>query len=173
MPITSASKLLLGELKAANWEVVHAKADAVLPNQLVERYDSLPADYVSFLLSIDRCVHPAADVWFLGLEDFSVPSAYSWDEFEQQSLAAAEGDESWQQEIRSYWDNVVPVALSVRTGYSYLGLRLEGHGSGIVVLGREPEFEESLVISPTFQQLCEAMIDHLRGHKNPKFLDFL
>jgi hypothetical protein len=172
--MTSVSSLLLEHLESANWEIVPAKSHAVLPGQLVGRYGGvLPADYVNFLLSIDRCVHPAADVWFLGLEDFSVPSAYSWDEFEQQSLAAAEDDESWQQEIRSYWDNVVPIALSVRTGYSYLGLRLGGPGAGIVVLGREPEFEESLVIAPTFQQLCEAMIDHLKGHKNPRFLDFL
>jgi hypothetical protein len=120
-------------------------------------------------------MHPREDSWFLGLRDFDgrSDSAFSWDDFERQSLEAAEGDEDWQEEIRHHWDEVLPVALSVRSGYSYLGLRLGLIDFGAVVLGREPDFEAAVVIAPSFPDLCQAVIEHLDGRVQEELIEFL
>lgn len=169
--------LMLQRLMAAKWEVVRTAegSRAALPEALVVRYGELPPDYTRFVSSIATCVHPAGDSWFLGLRDFdgSSDAAFSWDDFERQSLEAAVGDESWQQEIRSYWDKILPIALSVRSGYSYLGLSLGHDNLGAVVLGREPEFEESATVAPSFRELCQAVIEHLDGSEREELADFL
>lgn len=167
---------MLQRLIAAKWEVEGAEgARAELPDVVVNRYPKLPSDYLRFLSSMEACVHPAENSWFLGMRDFDgrSASAFSWDDFERQSMEAAEGDETWQEEIRSYWDEVLPVALSVRSGYSYLGVRVGLIDFGAVVLGREPDFEEAVVIAPSFPDLCHAVIEHLDGRVQEELIEFL
>jgi hypothetical protein len=169
-------ELMLQRLVAAKWEIVRTEgARATLPDILVARYPKLPSDYGRFLSSIETCVHPAENSWFLGLQDFEgrSDSAFSWDDLEKQSLEAAEGDEAWQEEIRSYWSEVLPIALSVRSGYAYLGLRLGADELGAIVHGREPEFEETVTVAASFHDLCQAIIEHLDGHVQEELIEFL
>jgi hypothetical protein len=169
-------ELMLRRLAAANWEIVGAQRDArsTLPAALA-RYHEPSADYLRFVGSIEKCVHPSGDSWFLGLQDFAgtTDSAFSWDEFEKQSLEASKGDDSWQKEIRRFWDKVLPIAISVRSGYAYLGLCMDSADFGAVVLGREPEFEEITPVVPSFQELCRAVSAHLDGYEQPSLRDFL
>ena len=171
------AKDLLQALRKANWKIVSTEPGSAmgLPPSLVARYGALPANYLAFLLAIESCVHPLQDAWFLGLQEFSglSHSAFSWNEFERQSLVAAEDDEAWQEEIIKYWDKVLPIAQSVRSGYAYLGLYLKGDHCGAVVLGREPEFEEVVTIAPSFTDLCRAIIDPLKGRQIEALSEFL
>lgn len=168
---------LLQALLVANWKISGTDPGGAreMPQSLGTRYGELPSDYQAFLMRIKTCVHPRKDAWFLGLQDFngSSGSAFSWDEFEQQSLSTAEDDDPWKGEIKEYWDKVLPIALSVRSGYVYLGLRLEVDHYGTVVLGREPEFEEALPIAASFSDLCRVMVGHMKGRRAEALADFL
>jgi hypothetical protein len=170
-------ELMLQRLIAANWVVVRAPrgTEATLTGDIGARYKKLPSSYARFLASIEKCVRPSSDAWFLGLPDFTGDSdaAFSWNEFERQSLDAAQGDESWQREISNYWDEVLPIALSVRSGYSYLGLRLSTGDFGSIVLGREPEFEEPTELASSFEDLCEAIVEYLDGNVKEGLEDFV
>lgn len=169
---------LLQALLKADWKIVSTEPGPAmslsLPPLLVARYGALPDNYQTFLLAIEFCVHPLQDAWFLGLQDFSGSSepAFFWDEFEGQSLVAAEDDEAGQEEIRKYWDKVLPIAQSVRSGYAYLGLHLKSDHFGAVVLGREPEFEEAVMIAASFTDLCHTIVDHLKGRRAEALADF-
>lgn len=168
---------MLQQLAVADWEVVRRSEEngVAMPGGVITRYTELPPDYLHFVSLFDKCVHPAGDAWFLGLPDFSGSSdaAFKWDEFERQSLEAAEGDDLWQQEIRQYWDEVLPIALSVRSGYAYLGLRLSASDFGSILMGREPEFEEARRLAPSFHDLCTIIVEHLNGREHENLADFL
>ena len=64
--------------------------------------------------------------WFLCIDDFNgtSDSAYTWNEFEQISLQAAEDshDEEWKRSIIQFWDDHLPIFLSVRSGYAYYAI---------------------------------------------------
>lgn len=76
------------------------------------------------------------------------------------SLDAAEGDSSWIAEIKSFWNDHLPICLSLKDGYSYYALCLK---DGTIVTGEEPEFEETTQVAPSFrdflQMLCNGELD--------------
>ena len=76
------------------------------------------------------------------------------------SLDAAEGDNSWTAEIKSFWNEHLPICLSLKDGYSYYALCLK---DGTIVTGEEPEFEETTEVAPSFrdflQMLCNGELD--------------
>lgn len=89
--------------------------------------------------------------WFLCCDDYNgtSESAFKWNEFENLSLEAAGDDSEWKEEIRQWWDKRLPIIISVREGYSFYAIDLEG-GNGRIVRGEEPEFEEAEVVADSF-----------------------
>ena len=118
---------------------------------------------------MDRCANKAETAWFLCQPDYdgTSDSAYRWNEFELQSLEAAEGDDDWRREITRFWDRHFPIFLSVKAGYSFLALRLTEPDYGAVVYGHEPEYEEVDVICPSFTELGRLMPAVVEGQTHP------
>ncbi|MHC4830940.1 MAG: hypothetical protein ACYTFT_11410 [Planctomycetota bacterium] len=98
---------------------------------------------------------PDQKSWILTRLDYSGggDSAFSWDEIERQSLAATGSDPGWASEVREFWDNHIPIALSVRDGYAYLAIARDGS----IVRGEEPEFEETTHIAESYEQFLKLI----------------
>lgn len=71
------------------------------------------------------------------------------------SLEGAEGDAEWENEIKEFWDNHLPIIMSVKCGYSYYAISMK---NGSIVQGAEPEFEECEVIAGSFEEFIKKII---------------
>ena len=93
---------------------------------------------LAFANRVRTCVAKDGQAWFLGSEDYLDHGGDGWNFLETQvSLASAAGDEAWTAEVRSFWDEHLPFALSTRGEYAYLAI----DRSGRVWAGVAPELE--------------------------------
>lgn len=129
-----------------------------LPECVSGRYNDLPAEWVEFFNSVSTCVSPDETAWFLCMDDFNRQGddVFRWNEFELLSLQAAmdENDTEWQNTIKKFWDNHLPVCLSVKGGYEYYAIRIS---DGFIVRGHEPEFEETRDVASSFGKFMEMI----------------
>lgn len=129
-----------------------------LPKCVSDRYSSIPAEWVTFVSSFSACVRSDEMAWFLCIEDFSKQgdAIFRWNEFERMSLQVAieQNDAEWQRSITEFWDNHLPICLSVADGYEYHAIRIS---DGFIVHGTEPEFEETMDVAPSFVQFIEMV----------------
>jgi len=154
-------------LEQAGWKICRKVRRLHLPAEVTSRYLALPPIWVSFVQQIERCVNPGETAWFLTEEDFSGASgsAYRWDEFERMSLAAAEGDQKLENEIRGFWNRHLPILISVKSGYGYIAIRV-GKSGGPVVYGIEPEFENASPLAGSLEEFFDVFEGHVaRGHR--------
>ncbi|GAA2831504.1 hypothetical protein FB468_0829 [Leucobacter komagatae] len=92
-------------------------------------------------------------VWFLSQEDYNASGEpFAWDEFRRISIEAAVS-ETEKLKIAAFWREHVPILLGVADNYWYLAVRSDG----VVVSGREPEFEATDQIAPDFRALLTAI----------------
>lgn len=142
-------------LQRADWIVQQSAHKGGLPAQLVARYLWLPEAVRSFLCDYDVVCRADQKMWLLSCADYAdaSDSAYRWNEWELQSLDAAKNDEAWRQEIREFWDRHLPISLSLADGYRYYALRSDG----MVVTGREPEFEETTPVAASFTEFLQQL----------------
>ena len=82
-------------------------------------------------------------------------SAFRWNEFELISLEAASGDEKWQADIREFWDNYLPIVMSVAGDYHYYAIGIK---TGEIFDGWAPEFEAPEIVAPNFTGFIEKII---------------
>lgn len=146
-------------LRQQGWAV--SGEDAVprqLPRCVSNRYHNPPTEWVEFLNCVRSCVSPGETTWFLCLDDFERQDedSFRWNEWEIISLQAAMDDQDteWQDAIRAFWDNHLPICLSVKGGYGYYAIRLS---DGAIVHGTEPEFEETREAAPSFSRFLEMI----------------
>lgn len=126
-----------------------------LPDSILQRY-RIPLEWLAFIENLTICEDSSTETWFLTPADyFEKADGFQWNEFEQQSLEAAGTDVLLQKEITSYWDTHLPIILSVKDGYSYYAINVE---NGKVVVGYEPEYEESDVVAADFYEFIERVI---------------
>ena len=60
--------------------------------------------------------------------------------------------------IRQFWDNHIPILMSVKDGYRYLSIDLSPENYGKIYYGVEPEFEESAeMVCDSFNHLLEML----------------
>ena len=141
---------LTKSLTEQGWKV-EMQENNQIPAEITQRYDLLPTDYIYFLRNMKACVNSAETVWMLCPDDFAPQgeNGFDWNEFEKMSLDAAEGDSSWIAEIKSFWNDHLPICLSLK--------------DGTIVTGEEPEFEETTQVAPSFrdflQMLCNGELD--------------
>lgn len=147
------------ELARTGWTIEWADSPVSLPKAILDRYPRLPDSISAFLCSLRVATNADETAWLLCGSDYAGVSAaaFRWNEFELLALAAAEGDSDWQREIRSFWDRHFPIVLSVKKGYAYFALRLDGPDGGSVVHGYEPEFEETEVVASSFSEFLLAV----------------
>ncbi len=147
-------------LRAQGWHaVLNEGTELKLNEDFTGRYPDIVDEYKEFLRVYQEAVSADETTWFLCCDDYNgtSESAFKWNEFETLSLEAAGEDREWQKKIRQWWDKTLPIIISVRDGYSFYAIDLEG-GSGRIVRGEEPEFEEAEVVADSFFDFLDMVI---------------
>ncbi len=144
--------------KDNGWNVERSDEALELPKNITERYKFIPADWIDFIKCFKVCANGAANIWFQlpgDFEDRADDEGFRWNEFELISLEAAADDDEWQNEIRGFWNNYLPVVMSVAGDYHYYAV---GIRTGEIFEGWEPEFEQTEMVAPSFTDFIELII---------------
>jgi hypothetical protein len=157
----------IANLKSAGWQVEPAAPDAEIPEHLLARYGSFPAELVAFISLFSRCTNPSETAWFVSARDLMQDEPFRFDEFELMSLSAAGSDEDWSAAIRAFWTGHFPFFLSVAGSYQYFALSLAGQAKGSVVYGAEPEFEECSIVASSLTEFLAVFLAALRSPAPP------
>jgi len=154
----------LNLLRREGWEVVEKKDSKLdLGFPVSSRYPNLPEDFMFFLGRVAVCANAADNVWFLCEDHYngSRESAFVWNEFELQSLDAADDDEHLRKSIKEFWDTHIPFMLSVKSDYAYVGLSVSQANYGAIVSSYEPEYEETVTVCDSFSDFIRLCISIL------------
>lgn len=146
--------------KANGWHIEPADSEAVLPEEIVQRY-AIPSVWLDFIRHFRLCSDPSDTKWFLTIEDYyPKETGFQWNDYELQSLEAAEADPrcaaQWKEQIRTYWDKYFPIVMDVAGEYAYFAIDTE---SGEVVRGCEPEFEECDAVADSFGAFLNKIME--------------
>ena len=137
-----------------NWRIELTDNQEVLPQEIINRYKNIPKEWISFITSFHMIINESEDMWFLTCDSFR-EGEWSYNEFEIISLDAAFGDEDWAKDIKEFWDNTLPIIMSVGGGYQYYAIEIS---TGKIVQGYEPEFEEVEYVANSFVEFIEKII---------------
>ena len=98
-----------------------------LSPDFLNRYSNLPADYQEFLQRFQIITNESDNVWFNSIEDFNgeTDSGFRWNEFELMGLEALADDRESCDMIRLFWDNHIPILMSVKGEYQYFQQMIE------------------------------------------------
>ena len=140
--------------KKKGWTIKRAETTTELPEEVTTRYNNIPKQWFEFIINFIDIVNSTDDMWFLTCENF-LDDVWSYNEFENMSLEATNGDETWSTEIKEFWDNNMPIIMSVGGDYQYFAIELE---SGKVVQGWAPEFESPSVVAESFVEFLDKLI---------------
>lgn len=140
------------------WKAAPADEKRGLPAEIVQRYAFIPSDWLEFVQCFDDIVNGEDNIWFLVPYNFADDSGgFRWNEFEMISLEAAleDKDEEWADEIRAFWDNHIPIVMSVAGDYHYYAI---GVKTGEVFEGWEPEFEDVQICAMSFTDFINKIV---------------
>lgn len=147
-------------LKNTGFIVTERSERKELLSDFRDRYSNLPSDYQEFLQQFQTITNKSDNVWFNSIEDFNgeSDSGFRWNEFEVMGLDALKDDEDACDMICQFWNNHIPILMSVKGEYQYLCIDLSPDNYGKIYYGVEPEFEESVVfVCGDFNQLLEML----------------
>lgn len=146
-------------LKDNNWKIEEndTKID-VYSNSVLNSYENLPVVFLEFLQKYKSVTSEDETGFFLCVDDYSGESglAFKWNEFELMSLEAAEGDEDWTKDIKSWWKPKLPFFMSV--GGEYLYYAIDTEDGGTILSGYEPEFEEADKVADSFEDFMSKVL---------------
>ncbi|WP_391574500.1 SMI1/KNR4 family protein [Cohnella sp.] len=130
-----------------------------LDSSIIARYKEIPNEYLEFLSVVEKCVTPNETTWFICENEFNNSSdiEFKWNEYELLSLEAAMEDAVWKSEITAWWDNHLPIVMSVEGGYSFYAIDLT---NGSIVCGYEPEFEEVDKVANNLEEFLGLMMSN-------------
>jgi len=130
-----------------------------LDSSIIARYKEIPNEYLEFLSVVEKCVTPNETTWFICENEFNNSSdiEFKWNEYELLSLEAAMEDAVWKSEITTWWDNHLPIVMSVEGGYSFYAIDLT---NGAIVRGYEPEFEEVDKVANNLEEFLGLMMSN-------------
>ena len=142
--------------KKNNWKITKQTKD--LPADIIERYSNILESWLSFIEGYGSIMNGEENIWFLTAENYYPKSEDEWryNEFELISLDAADGDEDFISEVRNFWNNHIPIIMSVGNGYEYYAIESD---SGNIVSGFEPEFEEAETVAESFDEFLEMIMN--------------
>lgn len=132
-----------------------------LPEEVLERYECIPEEYIKILQTFKQCVSPDDKIWFLCEDDYNnISSEYKWNEFEIIGLEAAlaDKDDDWEKDIKEWWDKHLPIIISVDEGYSFYAIDLSKN-KGAIVFGVEPEFEDVENVAESLDDFIEKIVE--------------
>lgn len=154
--------LFLKKLGERGWKISLKKHNHLLNEfpAFRSRINLVPKSYLKFLDNIDLCVNSDETVWFLSVKDFieNSDSTFRWNEFELQSRESSLGDMELVEEIDKFWIEHIPIAISVKGYYSYLGISISKNSFGKIVCGSEPEYEETVIVGDSFEELISNFV---------------
>ncbi len=148
----------LSYLKEQGWHVELNQGNQVnLPTEIHTRYANIPQAWFDFIRTVQGLKNSGDTTWFLCADDFKVQpdDAFQWNEWERISLESAEHDAAWAHEITEFWDNHLPILLSVHDGYSYYAISMQ---DGSIVQGEEPEFEVCTKAANSLDEFMQKVI---------------
>jgi len=132
----------------------------------------------SFINKYKLLTNKSDNVWFISIYEYldqtnKKEGEFSWNDFEIESLEYAD-DEDEKDKIKRFWDNHLPFLFSVKNGYSYVAMVLDGVNKGKVVYGREPEYEDIEIVSNSFGDFQEMHVSYIENKGETTFLsDFI
>jgi len=145
-------------MRGRDWIIeLNEKQTFCLPEPVKSRYRSYPESWVSFISAVKNMENKEETAWFLCEKDYDMQgdTAWQWNEWELISLEAAENDATWIAEIKKFWDEHLPIFLSLNNGYAYYAISIK---DGSVVYGTEPEFEECQTVAVSFDDFMEKVV---------------
>jgi len=153
--MTDEFRHLLEEFPSNGWKTSFLSKPVRLPTTITERYPWIPTEIKDFLSEVKELIRTDEKVWLLTSVEYAGESAtaFAWNEWELLSIEAAGTDLNLIQKIRNFWDQHMPIALSMADGYSYYALRQDQ----TVVFGREPEFEETEFIANSYTEFLQKL----------------
>ena len=154
--MTEEFSALADYLQRTGWSVRMCPGPAALPANVASRFDWIPSELREFIEAAGTVVSPDERSWFVtsGVLSGTGGLAFAWNEWELLSLAAAEGDEEWRQQIRDFWDRHFPLIMSVKSGYAFFAVRAQDRS---IVCGEEPEFEETTVVAASVSDFLTVL----------------
>ncbi len=154
--MTAELERLVLLLSAHGWIIQRSPAPLPLPEELKLRYPWLSPEVEEFATHLGEACRGDEKLWLLTSLDFRGQSGYAfaWNEWERLSIESAQDDAEWIANIRAFWDDHLPIALSVDGGYEYYALRSDH----TIVCGREPEFEETADFAHSFAEFLEKLV---------------
>lgn len=147
-------------MKKCGWNIeMQEKQGVDLPEAVKSRYEHIPAMWFKLITTVQRIVSSDETTWFLCEDDYDSQGdkAFQWNEWELISLENIEDDAEWKNEIKEFWNNHLPIILSVKDGYSYYAISMQ---DGSIVKGSEPEFEECESVADSFEDLMKKIMNH-------------
>lgn len=152
-------KKYIEKLKKGGLKVVESLKEQELSNVLLNRYKNIPSEYLTFLSSFERITNSTDTIWFNSNTDFSgtSDSEFKWNEIELLSIVWSEKDHTELEKISEFWDNHIPILISVKNGYQFLAICLLNKNHGEIVQGGEPEFEEVEKVCQNLDELINLI----------------
>lgn len=140
------------------WKVEMRQEPANLPSTVLERYNPIPKEWISFISKVKFCISDSGTVWLLSAEDYLPKDNTEWryNEFELISLDAASDDRESENRIRAFWNQHLPIVMSVGEEYEYYAIDIQ---NGTIVCGNEPEFEEIKVVAASFAEFLQKIAE--------------
>lgn len=136
--------------KKNGWNVEITAEKQLLPDKAEKRYAFIPDDWRDFISVFESLINGDNNIWFRTADEFAEEN-----DFERISLDASEGDEEWRRDVIGFWDNFIPIVMSVAGDYHYYAI---GVKTGEVFEGWEPDFEESGICAMSFTDFIEKII---------------
>ncbi|OUS71086.1 SMI1/KNR4 family protein [Paenibacillus sp. MY03] len=143
-----------------NWDITEKSGHQLnLDSSIISRYHEIPNEYLDFLSVVKKCTTPDEMTWFISEDEFnnSLDTEFKWNEFELLSLESAMDDDRLKSEITAWWDNYLPIVMSVNGGYSFYAIDLTNE-KGAIVRGYEPEFEEVEKVANSLDEFFELIM---------------
>ena len=158
MEVKKLINTFMAYMKEHGWNIeVNEMQNVSLPEAITSRYTNIPKQWLEFAKNIKQMISADETMWFLCSEDFNMQEigAFQWNEWELISLESAKGDTEWENEIKKFWDNHLPIVMSVKGGYSYYAISIK---DGSFIHGAEPEFAECEAVASSFTDFMEKIV---------------
>lgn len=131
-------------------------------HEVAEKITKCDAEIVEFISSFSLLANADDNIWFLCMDEYFKQNdgeGFAWNEFELQSLEYAEKEEEMR--IKHFWKQHLPFLISVKNGYAYCAIVLDGKNDGCIVAGNEPEYEDTTKIADSLGEFFDIYYDVL------------
>lgn len=146
---------LFSELRERGWVIRESETLNSLPENVRARYPAILPEVENFLGRLELCHNREENAWFLTPADFQKTDddgGFRWNEYELMGLEGAENNPELQAQVRSFWNQHLPIMMAVHSDYDYLAVRLAEPNFGSIVHGAALEWENPSTVAGSFQE---------------------